>query len=450
MALSSRQLALQILRRIEEDDAYSHIVISSTLSSSELDERDRHLVTELVYGTLTHQRTIDTVIAPFLKRPLQGLDLPVRLALRLALYQLIYLDRIPAHAIVDEAVNMTKAELGKGASGFVNGVLRQMLRKRENWRPYDPEDRKRQPLRYLAERYSLPDWIARRLLAMEEMERAEALAQAFNQRPPLYLQNLATEASELPDNVDPVPGVPRALRAKSFDQSVRQGLADHRWIVQDLGSQLICHFVEPRGATQLLDGCAGLGGKTLHLAISTDAAAHIDAVEPLATKLAMLEEVLADTPAKGRVALHTSTLQDFLAKRELLYDRILIDAPCTGLGILRRHPETRWRRKESDIAPLVKLQRSLLDCAARHLRPGGILIYSVCTFLDEEGPGQVEKFLNENNDFQRWKPTSRPPSHSIEWGPYTDPEGDLRLTPLDHDCDAFYAARLIRKTDQTS
>ncbi|MFU8802797.1 MAG: 16S rRNA (cytosine(967)-C(5))-methyltransferase RsmB [Bradymonadaceae bacterium] len=451
MALTARQLAIQVLRRVEEDGAYSHIALAAALVASNLDERDRGLATELVYGTLAHQRTIDTVLGPFLKRPLDRLDTPVRLALRLALYQLIYLDRIPAHAIVDEAVTMTKEEVGRGASGFVNGVLRTMLRRRKEWKPFEPADRARRPERYLGQRYSLPDWIAQRLVHLEGLERAEALAESFNRRPPLYLRALRPDESVLPEGIEMVPHIPGALRAAGFSDAVRKGLEEFRWVVQDLGSQLIAHYTEPptKGhgeLTYILDGCAGLGGKTLHLATATDESTLIDAVEPMATKLGMLEDVLSHTPHRDRVTLHVATLQDFLATRDTLYDRVLIDAPCTGLGVLRRHPETRWRRTQADIDSLVELQRELLDAAAKRVRPGGVLVYSVCTFIAEEGPGQISQFLNKHANFQRWKPTSSP----LDWSPYTDKSGDLRLTPLDHDSDAFYAARLVRSQDKTS
>jgi 16S rRNA (cytosine967-C5)-methyltransferase len=440
MAVSARQLAMQILRRIEDDGAYSHIVLSSALTASALEERDRNLVTELVYGTLTHQRTIDAILAPFLKRPLLELDGPVRLALRLALYQLVYLDRIPVHAIVDEAVQVTKLELGKGASGFVNGVLRQMLRNRNRWRPYDQADRHANPARYLGERYSLPDWIARRMIDSHGLDRAEAMAEAYNLRPPLYLHRLESSDQALPPELEPVHGVPGALKAMGMTTAIREGLQQHRWIVQDLGSQLITHFLEPHDGTSLLDGCAGLGGKTLHLMTATSPDARIDAVEPFASKLALLKEVVANRPDASRIQLHTSTLQRFLADSNRTYDRILIDAPCSGLGVLRRHPETRWRRTESDIESLVGLQRELLETAAPHLSPQGVLVYSVCTFTHEEGPGQIDQFLNEHKDFQRLKPTSS----LLDWSGFSGPHGDLYLNPMDHDSDGFYAARLTR------
>ena len=437
-----RSLATQILERIEKDGAYSHIALSAALDQSDLEERDRALVTELVYGTLTYQRTLDGILSQFISRRLDKVDLPILISLRMATYQLVYLDRIPEHAAVNEAVNLVKQRGGRGAAGFANGVLRAMLRKKDKWnllRNLDPQE---SPITYLGLSTSLPDWIARRMIESYGFDRALSIAESFNRRPPLYFRALQEPPSPLPAGLSPVDQVPGAFSSPGTNQEIQQALAEKSLVIQDLGSQLIGHFAAPAADARILDACAGLGGKSLLLASLTGPESSLLATEPQASKLQLLQETITDTPLNDRISTFQGTLKALPADQPP-FDLILVDAPCTGLGVIRRHPETRWRRHPRDIASLSSIQRKLLAQAARRIRPGGILVYSVCTFTPEEGPDQITRFLEAHPDFIRQAP---PQDSPLDWSRFLNDQGDLELNPADHDTDGFYAARLIKKS----
>src|SRR5690554_752377 len=452
-----RQLAQQVLEGIEEDDAYSHIALDAALRRSALDARDRGLVTELVYGTLTWQRALDTIVGQFVDSGIASLELPVRVALRLAVYQIVFLDRIPAHAAVNQAVDIVKAGPSRRASGLVNAVLRNLLREDaiQWWRD---EDREKKPSRYLGQRYSLPNWLGHRMLQTWGLRQAEAMAAAFAERPPLYLRRVSpgdAPVDKLPEGVAPAqfgacPAVPGAFLADAIEDTVRKGLERGEWVVQDLGSQLIGLFSGAEPGMQVLDACAGLGGKTLHLAELVGAEGHVVAVDPVQSKLQILRETAEQAKLLGRISTHKNELQSYVeaearAGEPKRFDLVLLDAPCSGLGVIRRHPETRWRRDKSDILALADIQKKLLDVAAQQTKVGGTLVYSVCTFSREEGAGQIAAFLENHPEFEALGPPTQGPGATIDWTPFLNEDGQLWLNPLEHGTDGFFAARLRRR-----
>ncbi|AWV89276.1 16S rRNA (cytosine(967)-C(5))-methyltransferase RsmB [Bradymonas sediminis] len=454
-----RQLAQEVLEGIEEEDAYSHISLDAALRRSNLDARDRGLATELVYGTLTWQRSLDTILGQFLASGVASLDLSVRVALRLAVYQIVFLDRIPPHAAVNQAVEIVKAGPHRRASGLVNGVLRNLLRQEEPIQWWRDEDRKKKPSRYIGQRYSIPNWLGHRMLQTWGLRHAEAMAASFAERPPLYLRKIeaidSADESKLPEGVSPAqfgdhPAIPGAYLAESIDDTVRKGLEQGEWVVQDLGSQLIGYYTGANEGMSVLDACAGLGGKTLHLADLVGQTGTVNAVDPVQSKLQMLRESAEQTGLLPRIATHKQELQGYIdadatrdAPKE--FDLVLLDAPCSGLGVIRRHPETRWRREKSDIIELAEIQKKLLEVAAGLTKSGGILAYSVCTFTREEGAGQVASFLEEHPEFELIGPPTEGPGAQIDWAPYLNDDGQLFLNPLEHGTDGFFAARLRRR-----
>lgn len=438
---SARSLALETLDRVFFGGAYSHIALASALDEADLSRADRGLATELVYGTLTRKRTLDTLLGTFVDRPIDGLDRPVLLSLRMAAYQLVFLDRIPQHAAVHEAVELVKAQCSRGAAGFTNGVLRSMLRKRKRWNIWETIDPEKEQVRYLGVRHSLPNWIVALLIDAHGFTGAERQAKAFNTRPPLYFRTLEKSDGAPPDGVSPVAGVPGCFRAESMSGELMESIRQHRMVIQDLGSQLIGHFATADGARRILDACAGLGGKALHLAQLADAEASVVAIEPHQSKLTELRKTVADTSFEDRIELFHGELADFSDDSDD-FDLVLVDAPCSGLGVIRRHPETRWRRTQKDVDNRAALQKKLLAQAATHVSPGGLLVYGVCTFTEEEGPDQTEEFLRDHSDFEREAP---PKESEIDWSRFINESGDLELNPADHDTDAFYAARLRRR-----
>lgn len=457
-----RELAQEVLEGIEEDDAYSHISLDAALRRSALDARDRGLVTELVYGTLTWQRALDTIVGQFVASGIASLDLPVRVALRLAVYQIVFLDRIPPHAAVNQAVEIVKSGPSARASGLVNGVLRNLLREEEPIQWWRDEDRKKKPSRYLGQRYSIPNWLGHRMLQTWGLRQAEAMAAAFAERPPLYLRRV--QVGQAPENVDEIkypegveparfsdmPQIPGAFLAESINDAVRKGLEQGEWTVQDLGSQLVGYYTGAQPGMIALDACAGLGGKTLHLAELVGSEGQVVAVDPVQSKLQMLREAAEQTGLLPRISTHKQELQGYVdsdatkdAPKE--FDLVLLDAPCSGLGVIRRHPETRWRRRKSDILALAEIQKKLLEVAADLTKGGGLLVYSVCTFSREEGSAQIADFLETHPEFEAIGPPTQGPGATIDWTSYLNDDGQLWLNPLEHGTDGFFAARLRRR-----
>ena len=419
--MTARDVARRVLDRVDKDGAWATLTLDGELARAGLEERDRRLVAEIVYGVLRNRARLDRAIAAHadLKRT------PPRVvtALRIAAYQLLFLDRVPGYAAVDDAVNAARAAGGAKLAGFCNAVLRKLSTAREPALPGDPRQR-------IEVEHSLPSWIADELVAAAGDDRLEVLAQAFSQPAPIIARANVLRASreaviaELEAagvTATPVVAAPMAIALDGLGDPARSAsFVAGRWTVQDTGAQLVGLTAAPRAGQRILDACAGVGGKSTHLAELSGDAAPIDAADQSATKL----ELAAQTAQRlGITSLrrHVCDLLDPAAPLAPAYDLIVLDAPCSGLGVLRRHPDAKWRLKRADVPRLAALQRQLLDAVVARLAPGGALVYSVCTFTRAEGPDQIAALVARTG--------LRLVAEHRTWPP---------------DCDAFYLARLER------
>ncbi len=422
--MTARDLARRVLERVAKDGAWATLALDAELAQSNLDERDRRLVSELVYGVLRHRTRIDRAIA--LHADLKKTPPKVVLALRLAAYQLLFLDRVPAYAAVDDAVKAARAAGGPKLAGFANAVLRKVSTSREPALPTDP-------LAKLEVQHSLPRWILDELVAAAPPEQLEAIAAAFGEAPPLVARvntlrttvlDVTDELREAGATVTPIPDIPGALRLDGAGDPGRSpSFLAGRWTVQDAGAQRVALAARPRAGQTILDACAGVGGKATHLAELSGDAARIDAADLSKTKLGLLDE------AQQRLGLTSiRTLVCDLTARDTplapTYDVVVLDAPCSGLGVLRRHPDAKWRLLPDTVPRMAQLQRQLLAAIAPRVAPGGTLVYSVCTFTRAEGPEQVKTLLASD-------PTLRLVEEHRTWPP---------------DADAFYLARIERQS----
>jgi 16S rRNA (cytosine967-C5)-methyltransferase len=427
--MSAREVARAVLRRVEQGEAYASLALDGALARSRLAPNDRGLATELVYGVLRHRTRLDRAIAAHAPRGVAGLSRPVLIALRVAAYQLLEL-RIPAHAAVDDAVGAVRAVGGDKLSGFANAVLRKLAASGDPPPPSGLRER-------LVELHSLPGWIADRLIAAVGPGAAETAAAAFNRAPPVWLRAStdadAAEAAvrrERPAaEVQRTPRLSEAILVRGAGslealEPFRQGLVT----AQDLAAQLVGHLAGVRPGERILDACAGVGGKSTHLAQLARRAggpARIDAADLSPRKLDLAVDAARRLGVAEDLTPIQADLADPAAPLAARYDRVLLDAPCSGLGVLRRHPEAKWRRAPDNVTELAALQKRLLAALAPRVAPGGTLVYSVCTFTDEEGSGQIAGFLASHPDFRR--------------------DGEpLRTWPHTDDADAFYAVRLVR------
>ena len=414
------------------------------------DDRDRGLAAEIVTGSLRWQRSLDHLVEHFARRPLSKLDRDVLVILRLSLYQILHLDRVPASAVVDDAVDLTRGARKQSASGFVNAVLRTMLRQRRNLplppRPEAPGDR-HADLEYLGITHSHPDWLVARWLERYGFDAAERWVRFNNETPPLTVRanrlrltrdqlrdTLAAQGVETgatryaPDGLVVTDGNP--LHAEANDGS---------FFVQDEASQLVSIVVGARAGERVLDLCASPGGKTTAMAADMNDSGVVIASDVRARRLHLLRDTVESSGARHVHVVHVAASGDLPFRAP--FDRVLVDAPCSGLGTVRRDPDIRWRRAESELAALAHGQLVLLARAAAVVAPRGRLVYATCSSEPEENEQVVGRFLDEHSDFAPLD--LRGESPLLE--PLLDDRGMMRTLPSAHGLEAFFAAALVRR-----
>jgi 16S rRNA (cytosine967-C5)-methyltransferase len=368
------------------------------------DDRDRALLVELATGALRMQAALDHVLAAVATRPLARLDLEVLVSLRLGVYQLLYLDRVPASAVVDDAVSLVRASRKTSAAGFVNAALRTVSRTRQAVslpsRPASAEATRSEQLDYLSIALSHPRWLAARWLDRSGFDSACAWLEFDNRPAPLTLrastlritrEALAVRLAEDGVRTAPTRYAPDGLVVESGNP-LRLAWADEGlFVAQDEGSQLVALLAGARPGERVLDACAAPGGKTLALAAAVGDTGRVVAADVRGRRVAMLASVIARAQA-ARVEIVRSDAAAGLPFGAV-FDAVLVDAPCSGLGVLRREADIRWRRAEGDLAGFAEVQRGILGHAARAVRPGGRLVYATCSPEPEENDHVVESVL---------------------------------------------------------
>ncbi len=447
-------VARRALARVEQAEAYATLALSAELTRAKLSDVDSRLATEICYGVLRHRLRIDRALSHYMHKDIAKVAPKVLLALRVAAYQMLFLDRIPDHAAVDDAVTEVRRIGGAKLAGFANGLLRKLAREGE---PPLPEGSGPEAL---MAKYSLPPWLFEQLqkrLTDEDLERA---AQGMQSVPPLSIRVnrrrnsvedlrkrlLEGEARE----VQTCEKYPWALTVGGLGSPEHsQSFAEGLWTVQDVAAQLIGAMAAPSEGQRVLDACAGVGGKTTHLA-EMDPSLEIHAIDLSPKKIQLLN---LSKKRLGLANIHSrifdATRRDEEWKQAGLapdYDLVLLDAPCSGLGVLRRHPERKWATRknapQTDLRELVLLQETLLEALSQRVAPGGVLLYSVCTFTDEEGPQQVQRFLERHPEFALSAPEET--ENSPQWSSLLQ-NGVLETWPHRGGHDAFFAARLTRR-----
>ncbi|SDE08326.1 16S rRNA (cytosine(967)-C(5))-methyltransferase RsmB [Desulfuromonas thiophila] len=442
-----RLLAYQVLRRVAAG-GYADLTLDAALRRSALASRDRALATELVYGSLRRRASLDYALAPCCRQPLATLEPAVLDLLRLGAYQLLFLDRVPAHAAIHSSVELTRQLRLQRAAGLVNAVLRALQRRQPQLRwPTAEED----PLGWLTATLSLPDWLAQRWWNQYGLQPAGRLAACLLLPAPLTLRvnRLQTTPAQLLAQLAEAGYAAEACRyavdgirllQPVTDLTALPGFASGAFQPQDEASQLIAPLLQPQAGQRLLDVCAAPGGKTCHLAALTHNQADILAVDLHAHRLRKLEQGARRLGCQRVQTLCLDMRLSDACLPDAAFDGVLVDAPCSGLGVLRRNAELRWRRQPDDIADLAQLQQQILQQAARRVAPGGRLLYSLCTTTPEESDAQVAEFLRRQPDFELEPLQDRLPPELL------DAQGCLRTCPSVHDgMDGFFAACLRRR-----
>jgi 16S rRNA (cytosine967-C5)-methyltransferase len=413
------------------------------------DERDRSLASAIVHGTLRWQRACDYLIERVSSRSLAAIDQDVLVILRLSLYQILHLDRVPSAAVVDDAVSLTRAAGKKSAAGFVNAVLRSTLRRRRTLplpeRPDNPDDREA-ALLYLGITWSHPGWLVARWLDRVGFEAAEKWVQFNNDAAPLTLSvNRLRATREEVQAVLSNEGIecevttyaPHGLRVVSGNP-LRH--ASHElFLVQDEASQLVPLAVDAQPGERLLDLCAAPGGKTVIMSGDMHDSGVLAACDVRTRRVTLLRDTIRRAGCRHTRVVHVSTEGAVPFTSE--FDRVLIDAPCSGLGTVRRDPDIKWRRHEGDLAALAERQLTLLQRASGVVRPGGRLVYATCSSEPEENEAVVDRFISTQPVFRVLDLRS---SGRAELTPVLDDRGMLRTSPFAHGLEAFFAAVLER------
>jgi 16S rRNA (cytosine967-C5)-methyltransferase len=443
-----RMIAIRVVERVQRAGAYADIALHHALVQSRIPAADRALATELVYGTLRWRGRLDYLIESALDRDLSKLEPLVTSALRVGAYQLFFSDRIPTNAAVDEAVRCVRAMGLERATGLVNAVLRKLAREGDEIKFPSLET---DPLEHLVHAQSLPLWLAERWLAEYGPEEAAQLASTMNEPAPTCVRVNRTKTTRealLPELVERFPDAALCRYAPDGIVLGRKGDVgqDPAFVsgllsVQDEASQLVVHLLDPQPGDRILDTCSAPGTKAAAIAERLNGEGHVLALDRHARRLQLVGRGMRRLGVGGVATLErdaTKSLDDL--SEAGLFDRILVDAPCSGLGALRRNPDARWRIRADDLPQLAKIQRTILESAADVLRPGGSLVYSTCTVTAEENEAVIRGFMATRANWSI-APRESAPDAMRE---LIDDEGFLRLLPHKHDMDGFFAVRLIR------
>jgi len=444
---SPRELAMHVLTQVEQEGAYSNLLLNTALQKAALSKSDAGLATELIYGTISRLNTLDYFLDKYVNKGTRKLQPWVRALLRLSLYQIIYLDRIPDHAVVSEAVNLAKRRGHQGISGMVNGVLRNILRQKESLAiPADLPAAKRISLQH-----SHPEWLVERWISQYGPETAEAICAANNEPPAVSVRVNTTMISReellkemegrglqaAPSTLSPYGIVVKGAGNMALTDWYREGMIS----IQDESSMLVAEAVGPEPGMRVLDCCAAPGGKSAHMGELMKDQGSIVANDIHSHK----GKLIADQAARlGLDCIRTVTgdaLELPSRFEPASFDRILLDAPCSGLGVIRRKPDLKWGKTEEDIREIAALQSKLLDSVSALLRPGGVLVYSTCTIEPQENEGVVTSFVNRHPEFEldETGSLSRLKDNALVRG------GGIQILPQHYHSDGFYIARLRRR-----
>lgn len=447
--MTARECALRILTRVEEEASYANLLMQKSLHELS-DIRDRQLVTLLVNGTLKNRLTLDYALRRHLRKPMSELPHEVRWILRTSAFQILYLSKIPSPVAVNEGVELTKRRFGK-YSALVNGVLRNVLT--SGWEIRWPS-REKEPIRYLSIRYSHPEWMVKRWFKRYGFAETEALCQANNEPAPVWIRTntLKTSRDDLRirlegEGVTVTLGerVPESLLIENFGAveklpSFREGL----FTVQDESSQLVAHILNPQAGDQVLDACSAPGGKTTHIAQKMNNQGEILAFDIHPHKLGLIEG-LAQRLGIHIIQPKCGDARELPGVAETSRQKVLVDAPCSGLGVIRRRADMRWHKKEEEIQELPPLQLAILERASQCVTPGGELVYSTCTIEPEENFEVVKAFRAKHPEFI--------PVSLLEELPFSLTEekdlnqakkGILQILPHKHGMDGFFLAKFRR------
>lgn len=405
-SVNERELVLDMLLQITRDGEYSHIVIKNVLDKYQyLDKRERAFITRMVNGTLERMIEIDYIINLFSKVKVNKMKPLIRTILRSSVYQMKYMDSVPDSAICNEAVKLAGKRGFVNLKGFVNGVLRNISRNLDKINYPDEKDK----VSYLSVKYSLPEWLVKQWLNVYDEETVKTIGSAFLEEKPLTVrfnerkikkEDLVGILKKEGVTVGEVPEIPCALYLSGYDHlSALPSFCEGLYQVQDLSSMQVALWSEVKEGDQVLDVCAAPGGKSIHIAELLNGTGHVEARDLTEYKVDLLRDNIERSGLTNIEAVcQDATVYDPDKKKSA--DIVIADLPCSGLGVLGKKPDLRYKMNEKTEADLVELQRKILSVVKDYVKPDGKLLYSTCTIHREENEGNVEWFLKEYPEFE--------------------------------------------------
>ncbi|MBV6623950.1 MAG: 16S rRNA (cytosine(967)-C(5))-methyltransferase [Rivularia sp. (in: Bacteria)] len=458
---SSRQQALLALKDVRKG-AYADVALDRVLRKVDLADNERRLVTELVYGSVRRQRTLDFIIDKLARKKSHQQPLLLRCILHLGLYQLQFQERIPNSAAVNTTVQLAKDNGFSGLSGFVNGLLRSYIRLKQELEggerkegeessiiPTIPIKLPESPVERLGILYSFPDWIVNIWLEEFGFSETEKLCEWMNQTPNIDLRvnQLCSSVEEVETALknqgissQRIPNLPQALRLLSSPGAIKNlpGFNQGCWSVQDSSAQLVSYLLDPQPHEVIIDACAAPGGKTTHIAEIMVDTGKIYACDRTESRLRKLQQNTQRLNLKSIEVCVGDTRS--LTQFEKSADKVLLDVPCSGLGTLHRHADARWRQNPDNIRELSILQGELLLHSSTFVKDSGSLVYSTCTLHPDENEGVIKSFLESNPNWE-----IEPPETDSAIYEYATSAGWIEVLPHKHNMDGFFMVRLRKK-----
>ena len=442
--MNAREIALNILNEVYLQKAYANISLSRQLQKSQVSDQDRRFITELVYGTVKAGDTLIWILKKFINRPLHKIEPTIVNLLRLGIYQIVFMDKVPNSAACNESVNLAKKVSNQGSAKFVNGVLRNLIRHPKKY--IFPTGNKASEL---AIREQHPLWLVKAFIHTFGSEAAIQLCKFNNTNAPLVLRTntlkitreaLLSQLTQCGCEVSPSKLAPEGIICKSHSalsnlKPLQEGLAQ----VQDESSMLVAHVVAPNEGDFIIDTCSAPGGKTTHIAALMKNKGKIIAGDIHEHKLKLIKDN-ADRLNIDIIEPKLLDARQIGEKYPEMADKVLVDAPCSGMGVLRRKPDSRWNKTAAIFEELPSLQLEILESAAKAVKPNGALIYSTCTIMPQENIDIINKFLEKHPEFVLEDINKYLPFKS------KNKQKTLQLMPYKDNTDGFFIARMSKKS----
>lgn len=442
MINKAREIALKALYKIEKEDAYSNITLNQVLKENKnIDERDVGLISELVYGTITWKLTLDEIIKKYSNIKLKKISVWILNILRMGIYQIIFLDKIPKSAAVNESVNLAKRYGHKSSSNFVNAILRKVSVNDYKELEEIKDDKER-----ISKTTSMPMWIIEELLKQKDIKEVEEICKNSNLKPntTIRINKLKTNKKELEEKLG-------KRKIKYLEGSLEDFFVLKKvknienidlfkegfFTVQDEGAGLIVDVLAPRENEYILDACSSPGGKTTYIAEKMKNKGKIEAWDIHEHRVKLVQNAakrLGINIIQAKTQDATEFNQDLVGK----FDKILLDVPCLGLGVIKRKPDIKWKRKKEDIEEITKIQKAILDNCSKYLKKNGELVYSTCSILKEENEDIIERFLKENLDFKICKENEKNYENIVIFG---EKDKYINIYPSNEN-DGFFICKL--------